>query len=82
MPCGDLSLGACSALAMPGVVVHRVEGDATTLHGSFTFGTYGAGSSENRESGEVVPTMDSSTADMEQRSEMIQLGDLDRCAAV
>ena len=31
-------------------------------HGSFTSGTCGAGSSENRESGEVVPTMDSSAA--------------------
>ena len=66
---------------LAGVMVHRVEGDTTKLHGS-TFGTCGAARGESGEYGEVVPTMDSSTADMERRSETIQLGDHDGCAVV
>ena len=49
--CGDLSLGACSAVALPGFVVYCVEGDATGLYGSLTKGTCGAGGGENREYG-------------------------------
>ena len=76
-------LGSCSALALSGVVVHRVEEDATELCGPFTFGTCGASSCEkNGESGEVFPTMDSSAADVDRCFKTIQLGDLDGCVAV
>ena len=64
-PCYNLSLAAWPALVLTGVVVHRVAGDATRLHGSSEFGTCGASGGENGESGEVVPTLDRSTADME-----------------
>ena len=55
-------------MALSGVRVHRVEGDATRLHGPFTCGTCGADSSEICEPLEVVPTMDSSATDVDRHS--------------
>ena len=69
-------------MALSSVRVHRVEGDATRLHGPFTCGTCGADNNKIREPREVLPTMDSSAADVDRHSKTIQLWDLDRCVAV
>ena len=67
-------------MALPGVVVHHVEGDATGLYGSLAQGPCGVIGGEDRVFGPILPAVECSTRDLTRLWVFVsQVSAMDRC---
>ena len=80
--CGKISFGLGTVVAVPSVVVHRLEGHASGLHGSHSRSTWCSVGDQVGQPRTISSAVDGYMASVVGLVDHSALGDFDRCAPV